>query len=139
MKLVCSKCNSKTFLLFEGGICQSCREKWEKTAQGKLFIKKMKKISAQVKKERIEAEKRHKKSEKKEAIYRIKCIVKGAKMHLPNDVARCNGNDWEECEKCLRRIAPRHERAVMMQPPSIVAFSCEYLIEKDTWTKRPKK
>ena len=59
---------------------------------------------------------------------------------LPNDIARCNG-DWHEdgehsgwregCEHCLRRIAPRPERVVMISPPIIIVFECEYLIEGD--------
>lgn len=57
---------------------------------------------------------------------------------LPNDVARCNGSSsvedgvtyWREgCENCLRRIAKRPERVVMISPPPIIAFECEYLIE----------
>jgi hypothetical protein len=54
---------------------------------------------------------------------------------LPNDTARCDGdgNDtegWREgCETCLRRIAPRGERVVMISPPPIIAFECEFLIE----------
>jgi hypothetical protein len=54
---------------------------------------------------------------------------------LANDIARCNGvgNDtegWREgCETCLRRTAPRPETAWMIDPPIIVAFECEYLIE----------
>jgi hypothetical protein len=58
--------------------------------------------------------------------------------NLPNDIARCNGDwhedgehsDWREgCETCLRRIAPRGERVVMISPPPIIAFECEFLIE----------
>lgn len=57
---------------------------------------------------------------------------------LPNDIARCYGlgsieggvQYWREnCETCLRRTAPRPDRAVMMSPPPIIAFECEYLIE----------
>lgn len=56
---------------------------------------------------------------------------------LPNDVARCNGvgsddpeEGWREgCETCLRRLAPRPDRCVMMGPPPILVFACEYLIE----------
>lgn len=56
----------------------------------------------------------------------------------PNDIARCNGmwiddgdhSDWQEnCETCLRRTAPRPERVLMISPPLIIAFECEYLIE----------
>jgi len=59
-------------------------------------------------------------------------------QRLPNDVARCDGSSsvedgvtyWREgCETCLRRTAPRPEMALMMQPPAIIAFECEYLIE----------
>jgi len=59
-------------------------------------------------------------------------------LFLPNDIARCNGdgNDaegwregWREgCETCLRRTAPRPERIIMITPPPIIAFECEYLI-----------
>ena len=57
--------------------------------------------------------------------------------HLASDVARCNGSgsveagiqSWREgCEMCLRRTAPRPELVVMMAPPPIIAFECEYLI-----------
>ena len=57
---------------------------------------------------------------------------------LPNDIARCNG-DWHEdgadsawregCETCLRRTAARPKYVVMIAPPPIIAFECEYLIE----------
>lgn len=79
------------------------------------------------------------------------CYVCGSECHeaetndeqeaprlLPNDVARCDGSwsiedgetHWREgCETCLRRTAPRPDRVVMMLPPPIVAFECEYLIE----------
>jgi hypothetical protein len=56
---------------------------------------------------------------------------------LPNDTARCDGdgNDaegWREgCETCLRRTAPRPERIIMITPPPIIAFECEFLIEGD--------
>lgn len=59
-------------------------------------------------------------------------------MNLPNDIACCDGVsfeedgviDWREgCETCLRRTAPRPERFQLMQPPAIIAFECEYLIE----------
>ena len=54
---------------------------------------------------------------------------------LPNDVARCNGmsfnaDGWRDgCRNCLRRTSPRPERVVMISPPPIIAFECEYLIE----------
>ena len=57
---------------------------------------------------------------------------------LPNDIARCDG-DWHEdgansawregCETCLRRTAARPKYVVMIAPPPIIAFECEYLIE----------
>ncbi|MEY3895202.1 MAG: hypothetical protein RLZZ214_721 [Verrucomicrobiota bacterium] len=56
---------------------------------------------------------------------------------LPNDIARCNGDGddaegWREgCETCLRRTAPRSERFIMMSPPPIIAFWCEYIIEPE--------
>lgn len=56
-------------------------------------------------------------------------------MNLPNDVARCQGYEVdgelrEGCENCLRRT----ERSdfplqVWMEPPPIIAFECEFLIE----------
>jgi hypothetical protein len=52
-------------------------------------------------------------------------------MRLPNDTARCNGAEWDECETCLRRIAPRPEWFSMIAPPLIVAFECENLITDD--------
>lgn len=58
---------------------------------------------------------------------------------LPNDVARCNGmwiedgdyhSGWREgCETCLRRTAPGGAQTWIMEPPAIIAFECEYLIE----------
>ena len=57
---------------------------------------------------------------------------------LLNDIARCNG-DWVEdgadsgwregCETCLRRTAPKPEYYSLIDPPPIIAFECEYLIE----------
>ena len=52
---------------------------------------------------------------------------------LPNDFARCDGygydGNWREgCEHCLRRIAPRPNPCVMMAPPPIIVFRCEYLV-----------
>ena len=58
--------------------------------------------------------------------------------NLPEDIARCDGawyedgedSGWREgCETCLRRIAPRPAEPVMIAPPLIIAFECEYLIE----------
>jgi hypothetical protein len=53
---------------------------------------------------------------------------------LPNDFARCNGvkeeGEWREgCDTCLRRTAPRPEMVTLVDPPTIIAFECEYLIE----------
>ena len=57
---------------------------------------------------------------------------------LPNDYARCNGVQyiedrkvyWREgCATCLRRTAPRPEYFSMIEPPAIIAFECENLIE----------
>ena len=55
--------------------------------------------------------------------------------HLKADIARCDGSGsdedgWREgCENCLRRIAKRPEHCQMIEPPAIIAFECEYLIE----------
>ena len=57
---------------------------------------------------------------------------------LANDIARCDGewvedgedSCWREgCETCLRRTAPRPKYGTMIDPPPIIAFWCEYLIE----------
>jgi hypothetical protein len=53
---------------------------------------------------------------------------------IPHDTARCDGvqhdGHWREgCEHCLRRTAPRPAKCVMMTPPPIIAFWCEFLIE----------
>ena len=55
------------------------------------------------------------------------------------DIARCPGvpnlpdepPGWREgCETCLRRTAPGSpHRQAWMEPPAIIAFWCEYLIE----------
>lgn len=56
-------------------------------------------------------------------------------MKLPDDISRCNGvgdddEGWRDgCEKCLRRIAERPAKCWMMEPPPIIAFECEHLIE----------
>ena len=61
-------------------------------------------------------------------------------MSLLDDIARCDGVGYydidddetywrENCETCLRRTAPRPERCQMIEPPLIIAFECEYLIE----------
>jgi len=53
---------------------------------------------------------------------------------LPNDVARCkgivsDGELFEDCENCLRRLAPATVNVFYIEPPVIIAFWCEYLIE----------
>ena len=55
---------------------------------------------------------------------------------LPDDVARCRGvgneeEGWREgCDVCLRRLSPSAgPYAANMQPPTIIVFECEYLIE----------
>lgn len=62
---------------------------------------------------------------------------------LANDIARCNGSGsieegvqhWREgCETCLRRTAYRPARVIMINPPDIIAFECEYLIEPNNQT-----
>lgn len=64
-------------------------------------------------------------------------------MSLSADTARCpgvgfddpaapGGFDWREgCETCQRRTSspPDPDRVVMMEPPLIIAFWCEHLIE----------
>jgi hypothetical protein len=40
--------------------------------------------------------------------------------------------DWREgCETCLRRIAPRNGVYSSIEPPKIIAFWCEFLIEPE--------
>ena len=55
---------------------------------------------------------------------------------LAGDVARCDGvgdaslAEWREgCDTCLRRTAAHGKRVVMMLPPPIIVFECEFLIE----------
>jgi hypothetical protein len=37
---------------------------------------------------------------------------------------------WREgCETCLRRTAPRNDDISFIEPPKIIAFECEFLIE----------
>ena len=55
-------------------------------------------------------------------------------MTLPHDIARCRGvqhdGQWREgCERCLRRTEPGGEVQWMIDPPAIIVFECEYLIE----------
>lgn len=54
------------------------------------------------------------------------------------DIARCQGvgsenEGWREgCETCLRRTAPGSpHRQAWMEPPAIIAFRGEYLIEPE--------
>ena len=56
-------------------------------------------------------------------------------MTLPNDIARCAGDgyqeddgwDWREgCADCLRRTSPGGSSSI--EPPPIIAFECEYRI-----------
>lgn len=62
-------------------------------------------------------------------------------MTLPTDVARCPGSqpdpgDFREgCEDCLRRTSPpaNPERVVMMAPPPIITFECEYRIAPEDY------
>jgi hypothetical protein len=66
-------------------------------------------------------------------------IPKNKKPFLIESIARCNGvsfqeddglTDWREgCETCMRRTAWRGNAFIMMEPPAIIAFECEYLIE----------
>lgn len=59
------------------------------------------------------------------------------KITLPQDVARCRGIGSEEegwrdgCDVCLRRLAKKNDWNWYMQPPAVIAFECEYLIEKE--------
>ena len=55
---------------------------------------------------------------------------------LPDDVARCCGvgsdeDGWREgCESCSRRLSPGNgDYVTNMEPPEIIAFWCEFLIE----------
>lgn len=69
-----------------------------------------------------------------------------ALFSLAGDVARCDGvgdaslAEWREgCETCLRRTADRIGRVVLMLPPPIIAFECEYIIEPNAkGTSAPK-
>lgn len=56
---------------------------------------------------------------------------------LGNDVARCMGvgsdeEGWREgCDICLRRLSPcPGDYCVNMEPPTIIVFECEYLVEE---------
>jgi hypothetical protein len=53
-------------------------------------------------------------------------------MTLPHDIARCTGvqydGHWREgCEHCMRRTSA--DGYCSIDPPEIIAFECEYLIE----------
>lgn len=54
---------------------------------------------------------------------------------LPDDIARCAGvgdpiDGWREgCEHCLRRTTPPGPTSPWIEPPAIVVFECEFLIE----------
>ncbi len=59
-------------------------------------------------------------------------------MSLPYDIHRCagSGNDeegWREgCETCLRRTSPGSPHVQWyIEPPKIIVFECESLIEPD--------
>lgn len=54
--------------------------------------------------------------------------------YLPYDVARCPGyqadGEWRDgCETCLRRTAPAGPRSPFIEPPPIIVFECDFLIE----------
>lgn len=57
-------------------------------------------------------------------------------MTLPNEIARCPGvgNDaegWRDgCERCLRRTDPPGDGGREIDPPPIIVFECEFLIEE---------
>lgn len=58
-------------------------------------------------------------------------------MTLPADIARCPGAIYDDgsmregCDDCRRRTCPPvdPERVLMMAPPPIIAFECEFRIE----------
>jgi hypothetical protein len=55
---------------------------------------------------------------------------------LPNDIARCGGTGvdgerWEDCETCLRRTSPGGDDTPWIEPPDVIPFECEYLIEPE--------
>ena len=64
---------------------------------------------------------------------------------LPADVARCLGagsdaDGWRDgCDVCLRRLAPPVDQAHVqwIEPPPIIAFWCEYLIEAGATVQHP--
>lgn len=56
-------------------------------------------------------------------------------MDIPYDFARCRGvgddvEGWREgCEHCLRRTSPPGPNGQFIEPPAIIVFECEFLIE----------
>ena len=57
-------------------------------------------------------------------------------MTLPHDIARCQGvqhdGRWREgCERCLRRLDKGAKIQWMIDPPEVIGFECEYLIEPE--------
>lgn len=58
-------------------------------------------------------------------------------MTLPKDFAKCRGvgsddEGWREgCEQCLRRTTPPGDNQSWIEPPAIIVFECEYLIERE--------
>ena len=57
-------------------------------------------------------------------------------MTLSSDYARCHGvgddvAGWREgCEHCLRRTSQHDKYSSWIEPPPIIVFWCEYLIEQ---------
>lgn len=58
--------------------------------------------------------------------------------YLPDDVARCSGSGddeegWREgCDDCQRRTSQSYgDWVVIMAPPPIIVFECEFRIEPD--------
>lgn len=54
--------------------------------------------------------------------------------HKMADIAKCKGVEydgvWRDgCEHCLRRTAEESERQAWIEPPSIIVFECEFLLE----------
>ena len=58
-------------------------------------------------------------------------------MTLPKDFAKCRGvgsddEGWREgCEQCLRLTTQPGDHQSWIEPPAIIAFECEYLIERE--------
>lgn len=68
-------------------------------------------------------------------------------MTLPYDYDRCRGVSstedgetyWREgCETCQRRTSPAGPFSPRMEPPPIIVFNCEYLIEPTTDSEAAK-